>query len=360
MLLHTDDLPQALAACDLLVDMAAAGGAPARHATSMALRAGTLHRLGWLADAAAECEQALPAALSARAVRQVSCLIVSIYLGILIDQGELSKASVLLVRTGLVGQLPRSWHYNDVLYARARLRTAGGAVAEGLSDYLECGQRMTGWGVRNPAVSDWRSRAAMAYAALGERDEALRLAAEEVELAESAGGARALGVALARLAEITGGSGGIQLACRAVRLLTATNAALDEAAARAVLGAMLLARGMRAAGEQQVRHAHRTAEARGATVLARQAARVLHEHGIPAGGGQPSGRVSLTEAERRVLALAEMGLSNQQIAHRLRVVLRTVEIHLTRGYRKLGIRGRTELPGQVTGPTLLGLSPPRS
>jgi DNA-binding NarL/FixJ family response regulator len=41
--------------------------------------------------------------------------------------------------------------------------------------------------------------------------------------------------------------------------------------------------------------------------------------------------------------MAAAGRSNRQIAQDLFVTARTIEIHLTRTYRKLGIRSRREL-----------------
>jgi DNA-binding CsgD family transcriptional regulator len=52
---------------------------------------------------------------------------------------------------------------------------------------------------------------------------------------------------------------------------------------------------------------------------------------------------ALTEAERRVAALAADGLRNKEIAARLVIDVRTVETHLSRAYRKLGVRSRSEL-----------------
>jgi DNA-binding CsgD family transcriptional regulator len=55
--------------------------------------------------------------------------------------------------------------------------------------------------------------------------------------------------------------------------------------------------------------------------------------------------VSLTARERHVAALAGQGLTNQEIAERLLITPSTVEQHLTRVFRKLGITGRAGLPG---------------
>ncbi|WDZ86563.1 helix-turn-helix transcriptional regulator [Micromonospora cathayae] len=51
----------------------------------------------------------------------------------------------------------------------------------------------------------------------------------------------------------------------------------------------------------------------------------------------------LTQAERRVAVLVAEGLTNRAVAVRLYVTERTVEAHLTRVYRKLGVRSRAAL-----------------
>jgi DNA-binding CsgD family transcriptional regulator len=54
-------------------------------------------------------------------------------------------------------------------------------------------------------------------------------------------------------------------------------------------------------------------------------------------------RAELSETERRVAHLAADGLSNQEIAQRAFVSVKTVEASLTRVYRKLGVRSRSGL-----------------
>ena len=51
----------------------------------------------------------------------------------------------------------------------------------------------------------------------------------------------------------------------------------------------------------------------------------------------------LTSAERRVAALVADGRTNREVAAQLFITTGTVEVHLTRIYRKLGVRSRTEL-----------------
>ena len=56
----------------------------------------------------------------------------------------------------------------------------------------------------------------------------------------------------------------------------------------------------------------------------------------------------LTESERRVAELAASGLTNREIAAKLFISPKTVEVNLSRVYRKLGIRSRAEL-ARLTG-----------
>lgn len=55
----------------------------------------------------------------------------------------------------------------------------------------------------------------------------------------------------------------------------------------------------------------------------------------------------LTGAERRVAALVAGGRTNREVAAQLFTTVATVEAHLTRVYRKVGVRSRTELARRV-------------
>jgi DNA-binding CsgD family transcriptional regulator len=60
-----------------------------------------------------------------------------------------------------------------------------------------------------------------------------------------------------------------------------------------------------------------------------------------------SGVDSLTPSERRVADLAAAGRTNRDVAQALFVTPKTVEVHLSNAYRKLGIRSRRELAGAL-------------
>jgi DNA-binding NarL/FixJ family response regulator len=78
------------------------------------------------------------------------------------------------------------------------------------------------------------------------------------------------------------------------------------------------------------------------------------EQELAATGARPrrlllSGVESLTASERRVAGFAAEGLSNKDIAQQLFVTTKTVEVHLSNVYRKLGIGSRGELPQALGG-----------
>jgi DNA-binding NarL/FixJ family response regulator len=58
---------------------------------------------------------------------------------------------------------------------------------------------------------------------------------------------------------------------------------------------------------------------------------------------------ALTAQERRVAEAVAEGLSNAQVARRLYLSPRTVEVHLTHAYRKLGVHGRVALARSLSG-----------
>jgi DNA-binding CsgD family transcriptional regulator len=59
--------------------------------------------------------------------------------------------------------------------------------------------------------------------------------------------------------------------------------------------------------------------------------------------GRRPGSSELTATEQRVASLAAQGLANKEIASALSMSVHTVEAHLSRTYRKLGIRSRAAL-----------------
>ena len=112
---------------------------------------------------------------------------------------------------------------------------------------------------------------------------------------------------------------------------------LDAARARLAQGSALLRDGRRSLAAEVLADARGRFAATGASLWEARAAAELDR----AAPGRAAGE--LTATERHVAALVADGLKNREIAARLFMGLATVEAHLTRIYRKLGIRSRSEL-----------------
>ncbi|MER8000612.1 AAA family ATPase [Streptomyces sp. NPDC095613] len=242
------------------------------------------------------------------------------------------------------GDFPRLWVADLALAGRGRLRVVEGDTSGGLADLLEAGRRLTGIGCLNPAMSAWRSAAALALAGLGRADEARPLAEEEVRLARAWGAPRALSVALRRRGVLRGGDQGLKDIGEALSLLADGRFPLESARALLARGRLHRSRRAHEPARDALTEAYRLAGKCGAERLS---GRVREE--LLAVGGRP--RVSrpgdsppLAPGEWRVARLAANGATNQEIAGHLYLARRTVEAHLTSVYRKLGIRGRSQLP----------------
>ena len=64
-------------------------------------------------------------------------------------------------------------------------------------------------------------------------------------------------------------------------------------------------------------------------------------------GGRAPSRGELTDSEARISALVAEGRTNREVAAALFLTEQTVATALTRVYRKLGVRSRTELAGRT-------------
>ncbi|MGO1051389.1 helix-turn-helix transcriptional regulator [Crossiella sp. CA198] len=235
----------------------------------------------------------------------------------LVDLGELDRARELFREHGLDGGLASAADRAELLFARGGLHRALGQFSLAYQDFLACGRALDGWAVVNPAVLPWRSRAALCAHALQRAPLATSLARAELVAARRWGSPRAIGLAL----HAAGWDSAAQLA-EAAELVRGA----ELAQVRHDLGVLLSARGQRTAAED-------------AFAAAREAARLI-------GNSRWAHRVSgprLTGQEGRIAALARAGLSNKEIAARLGVVTRTVELHLSQVYRKLGVAGRDGL-----------------
>ena len=266
----------------------------------------------------------------------------------LIEQGRLKEAEDTLEQYGFGAGEPLFNPFNIMLTVRGHLRLEQGRHAEALDEFLECGRRQEAAGAHNPAMLAWRSYAALAAAALGNTDQAVALADEELALAQAFGTPRALGIALRSRGMVASGPERVEFLRQAAATLHDSPAVLEEGRTLIELGMAL-----RSVGDADARDClHRgleLAERCGAATLAERARSELKAAGVRPRRSAVSGPDALTPSERRVAELAAAGSSNRDIAQALFVTVRTVELHLTHVYAKLGIRARGEIAQALRG-----------
>ncbi|MEV4561331.1 AAA family ATPase [Kitasatospora sp. NPDC049285] len=231
-------------------------------------------------------------------------------------QGKLAEARAFL-EVPLPQRALCSLAGPHVLLARARYHLAAGQVKVALADFTRCGELLGHWkSVAGPALP-WRDGAADALLRLGRSAEAGRLLDARPAVPE----------------------GGVP----AQRTGAAAGAAVSP---RPLPGRRALP------GHRSVPTRRMPGQAASEPERLPSAA-VPMPVPVPVAAGdpeRPGGRDGVLEsagrlsrAELRVAALAQAGQSNREIAQELHVTVSTVEQHLTRIYRKLGIPGRARL-----------------
>jgi len=256
---------------------------------------------------------------------------------VLIARGELAEAERVIAQSPPIQGTTDGENY--VRRALVELALAQGRTEDAVAGAEDCARH--GY-VANPAHAPWRSLKALALDRAGRVEEALALAEEELELARRFGAPRALGRALRVVGTIRREDGLAQLE-ESVRVLAGSPAKLEHAKALAALGSALR-RGRRPGDAREpLRQALELAAVCGAAPLAEHARSELYASGARPRSEALSGVEALTPSELRVAELAARGDSNKNIAQALYVTPKTVEVHLSNGYRKLGIRSRREL-----------------
>ena len=219
-----------------------------------------------------------------------------------------------------------------------------------LRQFLAAGRQLMAAGIVNPACSSWRSRAVGQLVTLGRVWEARTLADTEVTLARSWGSPGPLGRALIAAAAAYEGADRRDLLTEAVSVLEDSGCRLQLARALIGLGREVHADTARPArtASDMLERGLTLAEACGAVALVATAQWAMRANGTRPRGHFPS--TELTSAERRVAELVMTGLSNQDVADKLTLSKRTIDTHLGRIYRKLGITGRDGLSEAISSP----------
>ena len=336
-LLYADELVRSEQMLDAALDHARQAGALLAVATLSYARAWPLYFQGRLAEAVADAEQARDARRFGWQMYPVAAA--SVLAHALMELGDLAGA-----QKALEGEQPegRGAEWTMWLGARGRLLLLEHDWTGALAALEECGRLLTQHGVPT-RPSPWRSRAALAAAALGDPTRSDRLVADELAHAREVGAPRQIGMALRTAGLLAGQARDIALLREAVDTLARSDAQLELARALIDLGAALRRGGERAASREPLGQGLELAHRFGAAPLVSQAQAELKATGARPRRLVLNGAASLTASERRVAEMAATGLTNRQIAQSLFVTTKAVEFHLRHVYQKLDIQGRQEL-----------------
>jgi DNA-binding NarL/FixJ family response regulator len=305
-------------------------------AALLAFRRGDLAR-------ARESAEASAVATSDHDSPWVDSILLAVATDISLAGGEDDVAAAALAERGLDRELPPLATFSTLLESRGRLRLRRGEAEAGRADLTAAGERFAESGIACPGYTSWRSSLALATDAVGERERAGELVAEELALAHRFGVPRPLGIVQRAQGLITSGDEGIELLREAAATLAASGAELEHAGAPVELGAALRRSGRRGDARGPLRAGFELAERCGAPPLASRAGDELRASGARPRPSTDGGTAALTPSEVRICHLAAAGNSNPAIARQLFVTRATVESHLHSSYRKLGIASRKGL-----------------
>ena len=208
--------------------------------------------------------------------------------------------------------------------------------------YLDPANPKTGMlGPERPVVHV--AEAVEVLAALGRTEEARALLQPFVQSAAAlsrswalAGAAHCRGLILAAAGDLIGAE---RAAGEAVSLWKTVPCPLALGRALLALGTAQRRLRKKQASRATLRDAHATFQRLGAPVWAARAESELRRIG---GRSSPAGH-ALSATEQRIVELARAGHTNREIADLMSVSPKTVEWNLSKIYRKLGVRSRTEL-----------------
>lgn len=322
------------------IAQAGATGSARAYAMASAFRARARYYQGRLLEAEADARAALDTTVEQTWAMHVPWA-AGVLIDVLVDRGDLVEAQHMAEQFDATGSRELMME-QPLAIARARLFVEHKRIAQAIAELRRVEHWEQSWGAQTPALTEWRALIAPLLLAHGSADEARALAAEEVRLARTFGAARqivgslraAAAVADDRVSAVELLREAVQIADGAATRLPLIEAQVDLALAlsrvqdesAATVGAAAMASAQHAGALRLVRLLERGRAGRPGPVR-----------------GSPAGNDELTAAQYRVARLAADGCSNREIAQRLFLSRKTVEMHLGNAFRRLSISSRQEL-----------------
>jgi DNA-binding NarL/FixJ family response regulator len=220
------------------------------------------------------------------------------------------------------------------------------------------------FGATDPMIVRWHGDLAGGLASLGEHDEAAATLAEARAAAKRLGTTPGVIGYLDRAAAIVLSENGqadtaVVLSAAAALHFEQLNQPIEQAHALLVQGGAERRRRRYAAARLAIGAALAIFLAADAKPWTEQTERALARTEGNAAPGSPVPDLGLTSTEARIAGLVRDGASNREIATQLYLSVKTVEATLTRVYRKLGVRSRTQLSLRLAALDAAGGTPTR-
>ncbi|QDY79446.1 AAA family ATPase [Streptomyces qinzhouensis] len=345
-LIYAEQLPMAAHWCDVLLAEADARGVVWWQAVLSCSRAEIALRKGELVEAQQHAVRALKL-IGVRGWGVAVGLPVGILLSVATAMGDFDSAHRYL-KESVPEAMFQTVYGLPYLRARGRYYMATDRLQAALVNFRYCGELMTAWNLDAPPLIPWRSDMAEVYLRLGDHERAQQLAKEQMARSGSRT-SRTYGYALRVLAATSGHRARLRILKESVEVLqargdrlTLTQALSDLSRAHQSLGEFSKARMIsRRAGRLAKECRVQQLQAEVAAVPEKPL--LIVERGADTWSPAPAAEV-LTLSERRVAALASLGYTNREISGKLHITVSTVEQHLTKVFRKLNVKRRTDLP----------------
>ncbi|WP_332330062.1 LuxR family transcriptional regulator [Streptomyces sp. WMMC1477] len=287
--------------------------------------------------------------------------------------GSLSRATAYAERGVRASEQEQdAIHLGRCLHVLGQAQLLAGDPAKAVRNLerVRAGERRRG--LTAPLVLRWHGDLALGLARLGRTAEAAEVIAEaRAALAREAAPEGAVAAQLLRAEALATAVEGdpqraTELLGTARRRFAVLGQPLEEAQCLLLVSRLERRRRRRAAAQRAAEEARELLAACAAGPWTEEAEGAVRR--CETGGGRgtaaapPSGAAGglagLTEAETRIAVLVGAGASNREVAARLFLSAKTVEGTLTRIYRKLGVRSRTQLCSLVSGRPHAAPTPP--
>jgi DNA-binding CsgD family transcriptional regulator len=276
--------------------------------------------------------------------------------------GSLGRAAAYAERGCRASEQERdSIYLSRCLHALGEARMRSGDVRAGVAALRRIRALEQSQGIIEPSMLRWHSDLAAGLVAVGELDEAeATIASARAAIADrvhkrgvTARLDRADALLRAERADTEGAASLLQAAATTFEQL---GQPIEHGHTLLVLARIERRRRRYAAARTVAAEALAELTRIGAKPWAEQAARTLARldgtavagEDAPASNGAADSTAALTGTEARIAAMVREGASNREIASRMFLSVKTVEAALTRIYRKVGVRSRTQLSSRLS------------